>query len=175
MQWLFLNSSISEGLPLALGEAALTGAPVVCTDVGASSRILTDHDDGSCFSAIVAPNDPRALARAEIELLAMIGKWSVYADDAADLPIPQLSDKPSPDKVAQITKRMFDKSESRSTLGMRSRAIIQKSFAGDRYLREHEQMLWIGKARKNMRDGILATEALGTAARPISDAVTTAV
>jgi glycosyltransferase involved in cell wall biosynthesis len=34
--WVFLNSSISEGLPLALGEAALTGAPVVCTDVGAS-------------------------------------------------------------------------------------------------------------------------------------------
>ncbi|RAL63519.1 hypothetical protein DID88_003939 [Monilinia fructigena] len=26
--WVFLNSSISEGLPLALGEAALTGAPV---------------------------------------------------------------------------------------------------------------------------------------------------
>jgi glycosyltransferase involved in cell wall biosynthesis len=26
--WLFLNSSVSEGLPLAMGEAALTGVPV---------------------------------------------------------------------------------------------------------------------------------------------------
>jgi glycosyltransferase involved in cell wall biosynthesis len=47
--WVFLNSSISEGLPLALGEAALTGAPVVCTDVGASLRVLTDPDTGVCY------------------------------------------------------------------------------------------------------------------------------
>src|ERR1700761_3633469 len=67
--WLFLNSSISEGLPLALGEAALTGAPVVCTDVGASLRVLSDPDDFSRFSAVVAPNDARNLARAQINFL----------------------------------------------------------------------------------------------------------
>jgi hypothetical protein len=33
---------------------------------------------------------------------------------------------------------------------MKSRAIVQKSFSGDRYLREHEQMLWVGKARHDM-------------------------
>jgi hypothetical protein len=29
---------------------------------------------------------------------------------------------------------------------MMARSIVQKSFGGERYLREHEQMLWIGKA-----------------------------
>jgi glycosyltransferase involved in cell wall biosynthesis len=70
--WVFLNSSISEGLPLALGEATLTGAPVVCTDVGASLRVLTDPDTGDCFSSVVAPNDARNLARAQINFLALL-------------------------------------------------------------------------------------------------------
>ncbi|KAJ3015647.1 UNVERIFIED_CONTAM: hypothetical protein HDU68_012630, partial [Siphonaria sp. JEL0065] len=34
--WIFVNSSITEGLPLALGEAGLCGLPVVCTNVGGS-------------------------------------------------------------------------------------------------------------------------------------------
>jgi hypothetical protein len=49
-----------------------------------------------------------------------------------------------------ITKRMYEKVEQRKALGMRSREIVQKSFGGERYLREHEQMLWIGKARYDL-------------------------
>ncbi|RLM00592.1 hypothetical protein CFD26_102102 [Aspergillus turcosus] len=45
---------------------------------------------------------------------------------------------------------MYEKSEHRRKLGMMTRNIVQKSFSGDRYLREHEQMLWIGKATKTM-------------------------
>ncbi|KAK2781195.1 hypothetical protein FQN53_000739 [Emmonsiellopsis sp. PD_33] len=146
--WLFLNSSLSEGLPLALGEAALTGAPVVCTDVGASLRVLSDPDDFSRFSAVVAPNDARALARAQISLLALLGEWSKYADDTR--PAPVLPTSPTPDDVAIITRRMYEKTEQRRKLGLMTRAIVQKSFSGDRYLREHEQMLWIGKSRKIM-------------------------
>jgi len=146
--WLFLNSSLSEGLPLALGEAALTGAPVVCTDVGASLRVLSDPDDFSRFSAVVAPNDARALARAQINLLGLLGEWSKYAEDIE--PAPVLSFHPTKDEVSRITKRMYEKSEHRRKLGMMTRNIVQKSFSGDRYLREHEQMLWIGKSRKLM-------------------------
>ncbi|GAD97218.1 glycosyl transferase, group 1 family protein [Paecilomyces variotii No. 5] len=145
--WLFLNSSLSEGLPLALGEAALTGAPVVCTDVGASLRVLSDPDDFSRFSAVVAPNDAQALARAQISMLAMLGEWSQYADDKT--PAPSLSSSPSPEDVAIITQRMYDKREQRRKLGMMTRGIVQKSFSGDRYLREHEQMLWIGKSLRS--------------------------
>jgi glycosyltransferase involved in cell wall biosynthesis len=145
--WVFLNSSISEGLPLALGEAALTGAPVVCTDVGASLRVLTDPDTGACYSAVVAPNDARNLARAQINFLALLDEWAPYAEDPEGFVAPTVSDKPTADEVAQITQRMYDKTQQRKALGMRSREIVQKSFGGERYLREHEQMLWIGKAR----------------------------
>jgi glycosyltransferase involved in cell wall biosynthesis len=150
--WLFLNSSLSEGLPLALGEAALTGAPVVCTDVGASLRVLSDPDDFSRYSAVVAPNDARALAKAQINLLGLCGEWSKYADDIE--PAPSLSFKPTREEVVAIQKRMYDKSEQRRKLGMMTRNIVQKSFSGDRYLREHEQMLWIGKARKLMANRV---------------------
>ena len=145
--WVFLNSSISEGLPLALGEAALTGAPVVCTDVGASLRVLTDPDTGACYSAVVAPNDARNLARAQINFLALLDEWAPYANDPDGSITPALTDRPTAGDIETITKRMYEKTEERRALGMKSREIVQKSFGGERYLREHEQMLWIGKAR----------------------------
>jgi hypothetical protein len=147
--WLFLNSSVSEGLPLALGEAALTGAPVVCTDVGASLRVLTDPDTGKRYSEVVAPNDAYGLARAQINLLAMLDEWAQYADDDG-APAPVLPHKPTPQDVEIITRRMYEKTEQRRKLGMMARSIVQKSFGGERYLREHEQMLWIGKACHEM-------------------------
>lgn len=148
--WLFLNSSVSEGLPLALGEAALTGAPVVCTDVGASLRVLTDPDDGKRYSEVVAPNDAYGLARAQINLLAMLDEWAQYADDDPDKPAPILPHKPTPQDVEVITQRMYEKSDQRRKLGMMARTIVQKSFGGERYLREHEQMLWVGKSCHEM-------------------------
>jgi hypothetical protein len=40
---------------------------------------------------------------------------------------------------------MYEKTPQRRALGLQLRKIVQKLFSGDRYLREHEQMLWIGK------------------------------
>jgi len=148
--WVFLNSSVSEGLPLALGEAALTGAPVVCTDVGASLRVLTSPDDGACYSEVVAPNDAHAMARAQIKILALLEEWDQYADHDIGNQDASFPEKPTPEDVARITQRMYDQTNARRKLGMMSRDIVQKSFSGDRYLREHEQMLWVGKARKDM-------------------------
>ncbi|QSZ30095.1 hypothetical protein DSL72_004615 [Monilinia vaccinii-corymbosi] len=149
--WVFLNSSISEGLPLALGEAALTGAPVVCTDVGASLRVLTDFNTGDCFSAVVAPNDAQSLARAQINMLALLDEWAPYANDPEGYKPPSIIDKPTPEEVSIITKRMYEKKAELRALGMQSREIVQKSFGGNRYLREHEQMLWIGKSRYDLK------------------------
>ncbi|KAJ5116370.1 hypothetical protein N7456_000718 [Penicillium angulare] len=146
--WIFLNSSLSEGLPLALGEAALTGAPVVCTDVGASLRVLSDPKSLSRFSAVVAPNDALSLAKAQISMLALLGEWSQYAEDSAPAPI--LTSSPSPEVVEAITRRIYEKGPQRRALGMKARRIVQESFSGERYLREHEQMLWIGKFAKMM-------------------------
>ncbi|KAL5344247.1 hypothetical protein ACLOAV_010817 [Pseudogymnoascus australis] len=190
--WVFLNSSISEGLPLALGEAALTGAPVVCTDVGASLRVLTDPQTNECYSAIVAPNDARALAKAQIHFLAMMGEWYDYSDrcegtqntgssssvtssgpgashsreledptyPSAEDSLTTLPDAPTKKQVETITKRMYEQTDARRRLGMRGREIVQKSFSGERYLREHEQMLWVGKAMKDMRHAKSTRESL---------------
>jgi len=46
---------------------------------------------------------------------------------------------------------MYEQTAARRRFGMRGREIVQKRFNGARYLREHEQMLWIGKAMKDMR------------------------
>jgi len=173
--WVFLNSSISEGLPLALGEAALTGAPVVCTDVGASLRVLTDPDTGECYSSVVAPNDARNLARAQINFLALLDEWAPYAEDLEGLVVPSLGDKPTPRDIDDITKRMYAKVEQRKALGMRSRAIVQKSFGGERYLREHEQMLWIGKSRYDIQHSpsiaVPLPQEMGAASMPIASNV----
>ena len=127
-----------------MGEAALAGVPVVCTDVGASFRVVTDPATGKRFSAVVAPNDALSLARAQINVLALLGEWSEFADDV-DGYRPTLSAVPTKDEVEMITKRMYEKSEQRRRLGMLGRTNIQTSFSEERYLREHEQMLWLGR------------------------------
>ncbi|KAJ9092274.1 hypothetical protein QFC21_006916 [Naganishia friedmannii] len=142
--WIFLNSSISEGLPLAMGEAALTGVPVVCTDVGASFRVVTDPTTWKKFSAVVGPNDAYSLARAQINVLGLLDEWSEYAEDEPGYR-PKLSLRPTREEVCMITKRMYDKTEQRRRLGMLGRKNVLNSFSGERYLREHEQMLWVGK------------------------------
>ncbi|KAL2818251.1 hypothetical protein BDW59DRAFT_181939 [Aspergillus cavernicola] len=147
--WLFMNSSISEGLPLAMGEAALTGVPVVCTDVGASFCVVTDRASGKKFSEVVAPNDPISLAGAQIRVLALLGQWATFAEDEEGHIPPTLSLRPSPEEVRKISQRMYDKSEQRRKLGLLGRSNIYNNFSSDRYFREHEQMLWLGKHRSS--------------------------
>lgn len=146
--WLFLNSSISEGLPLAMGEAALTGVPVVCTDVGASYCVVTDRATGNRFSEVVPPNDSESLARAQVNILALLGQWSKHAQDGPGEECPVLEyPVPKPESVKAISNRMYAKREQRRALGMLGRENVFGNFSADRYLREHEQMLWLGKLR----------------------------
>lgn len=148
--WLFMNSSLSEGLPLAIGEAALAGVPIVATEVGATAQVLTDVDDPSIrYGEVVSPNDPVALARAQISLLAMLGPWAKYTTDAKPpLPLPS---KFTPHDVQWITARMYEKVEDRRALGMKLREVVLRKFNGGRYLREHEQMYWIQRHMATQR------------------------
>ncbi|KAJ5908940.1 hypothetical protein N7495_001622 [Penicillium taxi] len=143
--WLFMNSSISEGLPLAMGEAALTGVPVVCTDVGASFCVVTDRATGKRFSEVVAPNDYDSLARAQIRVLALLEQWAPFAEDKEGDVVPKLEFNPTPEEIKTISDRMYAKQEQRIRFGMKGRDNVLNSFSSHRYLREHEQMLWLGK------------------------------
>ncbi|KAI4726637.1 hypothetical protein E4T49_05652 [Aureobasidium sp. EXF-10728] len=140
--WLFMNSSLSEGLPLAIGEAALSGIPIVATEVGATALVLTDPDDSTKrYGEVVPPNDPEALARAQLSILGMLGPWAEYTTDK--IKPPPLPDLFKPEDVARIMARMYEKASDRRALGLRLRDVVLRSFHGQRYLREHEQMYWI--------------------------------
>ncbi|KAF2423713.1 hypothetical protein EJ08DRAFT_595586 [Tothia fuscella] len=146
--WLFMNSSLSEGLPLAIGEAALSGIPIVATEVGATALVLTDPDDASKrYGEVVPPNDPIAMARAQINLLAMTGEWCKYTGENA-VELPQEIAKQD---VVWLMKRMYSKTKDRQKLGLLSREVVLRSFHGNRYLREHEQMYWIQWHHAKMR------------------------
>ncbi|MFP5298193.1 MAG: glycosyltransferase family 4 protein [Actinomycetota bacterium] len=62
----FCLSSVWEGVPLAVMEAILVGVPIVSTDVGGMSEIITDGRSGR----LVPPNDAAALARALSDVLS---------------------------------------------------------------------------------------------------------
>jgi glycosyltransferase involved in cell wall biosynthesis len=59
-------TSLNEGTPFSLIEAAAAGRPVVATDVGGVADAVVDGKTG----IIVPSNDPQALARAISRLLA---------------------------------------------------------------------------------------------------------
>ncbi|KAK7420518.1 hypothetical protein QQX98_002716 [Neonectria punicea] len=151
--WLFMNSSISEGLPLAIGEAALAGVPIVATEVGATALVLTDpNNPDQRYGEVVPPNDPLALARAQISILSMVGPWTKFTDEAEQkTDLPTLPDEITPSDVEWLTKRFYAKAEYRRQLGMLSRQVVLHSFHGTRYLREHEQMFWVQWHQSKMK------------------------
>jgi glycosyltransferase involved in cell wall biosynthesis len=64
---LYLMSSLWEGLPIVLLEAAASGLPAVATNVGGNVTAVLDGESGR----IVPPNDDAALTRAVAEVLGM--------------------------------------------------------------------------------------------------------
>lgn len=147
--WLFMNSSISEGLPLAIGEAALAGVPIVATEVGATALVLTEpEEENTRYGEVVPPNDPSALARAQLRLMSMTGSWVKYTDDGEVVDLPE---DISETDVQWLSARMREKTPFRRKLGMLSRGVVMKCFHGERYLREHEQMYWVQWYLSKMR------------------------
>lgn len=155
--WIFMNSSISEGLPLAIGEAALAGVPIVATEVGATALVMTDPNDADQrYGEVVAPNDPVALARAQLNILCMVGPWTKFVDEQ-DEPTLSLPEEITPNDVKWLYDRMYSKSDDRRKLGLLSREVVLHSFHGNRYLREHEQMYWIQWHIAKMRADTIAS------------------
>lgn len=149
--WLFMNSSLSEGLPLAIGEAALAGVPIVATEVGATALVLTDPvRPEQQYGEVVPPNDPMALARAQLSILSMVGPWSKFTSDSQDKP-PVLPGEILPEHARWLTGRFYEKASDRRKLGLLCREVVLQSFHGSRYLREHEQMYWIQWYMSKMR------------------------
>jgi hypothetical protein len=69
----------------------------------------------------------------------MMGQWAMYIDDKTNPPI--LPNDFTPEDGKRMTKRMHNQSEHRRKLRMKCPEVVLRSFHGDRYLREHEQMI----------------------------------
>ncbi|KAJ3218702.1 hypothetical protein HDU67_004484 [Dinochytrium kinnereticum] len=149
--WVFVNSSITEGLPLALGEAGLCGLPVACTDVGGSREVVSNIAKGEVYGAIVPPSKPRQLAMGQLRVLAMTDGLSRVADpdtDVEDITLDDLTSK-GPE---HLEKRIMDErvKDLRRKLGMRLRERTISVFSIARYLREHEQILWCANYKSKL-------------------------
>lgn len=147
--WIFLNSSVSEGLPLALGEAGLAGLPVVCTDVGGSIDIVQD-DEGIVYGAYCAPNNPVDLAYAQIKVLGMYDGLHEYII-RGDKMVNNSKWNPLDLTPASITQRMYEMIDSRRELGFRYRNHVLKHFNMSRYLFEHNQILNISDLKSKQK------------------------
>uniref|UniRef100_UPI0035CA336B glycosyltransferase n=1 Tax=uncultured Sphingomonas sp. TaxID=158754 RepID=UPI0035CA336B len=69
---IFVNTSLWEGLPIAMIEATMSGLPIVATDVAGNREMVTSGVNGT----LVPPSDPAAIAEA---LAAMIEDSVAYA------------------------------------------------------------------------------------------------
>ncbi len=75
------NSSIYEGLPITLIEAAMAGLPAVATNVGGNGEVVRHGING----LLVPPGQPDALAAALIELLSDPTKYEGMCASARSL------------------------------------------------------------------------------------------
>ncbi|KAJ3020098.1 UNVERIFIED_CONTAM: hypothetical protein HDU68_010352 [Siphonaria sp. JEL0065] len=145
--WVFVNSSITEGLPLAIGEASLCGLPVVCTNVGGSLEVISDLKTGALYGAIVPPSRSRQLALGQLKVLGMTDGLDVFVDASRDrggsLTVQEL--------VALEPKKMEERimdpeiRKLREELGEMFCEKTKSVFSISRYCREHEQVLWLGE------------------------------
>jgi glycosyltransferase involved in cell wall biosynthesis len=109
--WLFINSSISEGLPLAIGEAGLCGLPVVCTDVGGSREVFSDAPPGEpidptlTYGRLVPPRSPSDLAVAQLEIMTMTNGMEKIVDKNCNNVVSLEKLKQDPDAML---RRMMD-------------------------------------------------------------------
>ncbi|KAJ3416068.1 hypothetical protein HDV05_003427 [Chytridiales sp. JEL 0842] len=150
--WLVLNSSIAEGLPLALGEAGLSGQPIVCTEAGGSREVIIGSHS-HFFGKSVSPGAPYELALAQLSVLGVFDGLEDVANGGRNpqrtSPPPRIERWVAEKKFGEIYERIMSSGikEARRRLGLRLREHCQQKFSGERYLREHEQMLHIGASR----------------------------
>lgn len=74
----FANASLFEGLPISLIEAAMSGLPIVATEVGGNPEVVLDGRSGF----IVPPENPELLASRLIDLLSDEPRYRQFSEAA---------------------------------------------------------------------------------------------
>ncbi|KAJ3329862.1 hypothetical protein HDU76_007000 [Blyttiomyces sp. JEL0837] len=153
--WLVLNSSIAEGLPLALGEAGLSGQPIVCTEAGGSRQVIQDRN-GTILGRVVPPGSPYELAIAQLTVLGLfdgLEDVGCGGNTSGGGEVVRLEEWISEGRFAEVYARILSVRELRRKLGVRFREHVLDKFSGERYLREHGQFIWIGSMQTRSSGG----------------------
>jgi glycosyltransferase involved in cell wall biosynthesis len=144
--WIYIQTSISEGLPVSVIEAGLTGKCVVATDVGGCAELLANPESGRpgasagldgpqppAFGRLVAPRDAAMVAYAQLEALAFL----------PTLHVPKLLKPPDVD-LAELKRRIHDPAvvAHRQALGRLFRGYGLQHFRMARYVLQHRQALF---------------------------------
>jgi glycosyltransferase involved in cell wall biosynthesis len=72
---LYVNSSIFEGFPIALIEAAMSGLPTIATRVGGNPEVVSEGETGM----LVPPQQPAQLADAIYDLMSDEGRYASFS------------------------------------------------------------------------------------------------
>ena len=127
-----LQSSISEGLPISILEAGMSGLCVVCTDVGGCAETMSD---GSNFYGRLLPaRNHKLLAYAQLEVMAMLPTLSN----------PKLSEPPPLDS-GMVLDRLSDPAvhEKRRLWGEDYRVFIRRKFSLMTHANQQRQAFYL--------------------------------
>lgn len=100
---LFVFPSVSEGLGLALVEAMAMKKPVVATNVGGISEVVKDNVTG----LLIPPKEPRALAKAIIDILTDKQRAKEMGEAGRDYVYPAFSQEVMTDKLNCLYKALI--------------------------------------------------------------------
>jgi len=110
---LFVLPSLNEGLSIAMLEAMAVGVPVVVTDVGGASDILSPGQTGW----LVPSGDPTALADAIGDALSHPERARAYAERARSLVETEFSIETHARRLEALYRQVIAESSKRSGAG----------------------------------------------------------
>ena len=104
-----LVTSISEGFPFAVVEAMMNARPVVATGVGGIPEVVSEGTTG----VLVPPADPKALARAIVDLLADPERRTVMGEAAWR----RVRDRFPAERMVTLTEGAYQRAQHLAVLG----------------------------------------------------------
>ena len=129
---LCLQSSVTEGLPVSIMEAGLSGVCVVCTDVGGCSELLRNQTRS--FGRLTSAKNIQMIAYGQLEVMAML----------PSLEFPRLHQAPEVDK-AHLQSLLNDPAvqQRRQAWGQEYREFILSKFSVSVHAMQQRQALYL--------------------------------
>ena len=127
-----LQSSVTEGLPVSILEAGLSGVCVVCTDVGGCSELLRDQTRS--FGRLTSAKNVQMIAYGQLEVMAML----------PSLEFPRLQQAPEMDQ-AHLQTLLQDPAvhQRRQQWGREYREFILSKFSVSVHAMQQRQALYL--------------------------------